>query len=85
MPEAERTLPFAKYDQSKLHGRIIEKCGSIEKFAELFGTSGNAVRNLLKGKNDWSRRNIERACEILDVNNPYEIHLLFFSVKSSQK
>ncbi len=84
MPAEERTFPYAKYDHSKLHGKIIEKFGSIDRFADVFGVSGNAVRNLLKGRTDWSRRNIDRACELLDVNNPYEVHLLFFSLKSSQ-
>lgn len=54
-----------KYD--KLRGRIVEKYGSQEKFAELIGISSNSMSKKMNGKTGFSQKDIVRWSEILDI------------------
>lgn len=57
-----------KYD--KLRGRIIEKYGSQEKFAEILGISSNSMSKKMNGKTGFSQKDIVRWAELLDIDKP---------------
>lgn len=55
-----------KYD--RLRGRIIEKYGSQEKFAEIIGISANSMSKKMNGKTGFSQRDIVRWSELLSID-----------------
>ena len=71
------------YDYSKLRGRIVEKYGTISKFAEILGTSLVIVSNKLNNKCGYSREDIEKWAEILGIPTE-EYGLYFFTHKVAQ-
>lgn len=56
------------YNYSRLLGRIVEKVGTQYKFAEAMGLSERTVSLKLNGKTDWKQSEIEKACDILDID-----------------
>lgn len=52
---------------ARLRGRIVEKYGSQSKFAEAVGLSKNITNKKLQGKVGFSRDDMERWAELLDV------------------
>ena len=68
------------FDYSKLLGRLKEKGLTQDKFAELLGMSGTTLSKKLNGKSEWTQAEINKACEILEIN-PEEIPVYFFKVK----
>ena len=51
----------------KLRGRIVEKYGTIEKFASAIGRSGVNTSNKLNGKTGFSQSEILQWCKLLDI------------------
>ena len=68
------------FDYSKLLGRLKEKGLTQDKFAELLGMSGTTLSKKLNGKSEWTQAEINKACEILEIN-PEEIPVYFFKAK----
>lgn len=56
-----------QYEYRKLIGRIIEKYGTRRKFAEVVGFSENSMSLKLNGKTDFSRDEIARWAQLLDI------------------
>ena len=56
-----------QYEYRKLIGRIIEKYGTRKSFAEAVGISENSMSMKLNGKTDFSRDEIARWAELLDI------------------
>lgn len=56
------------YDYSKLNGKIIEKCGTRQKFAKLVGLSEKSVSDKMNGKVGWSQKQIEAARRVLGIS-----------------
>lgn len=56
-----------QYEYRKLIGRIIEKYGTRKSFAEAVGISENSMSLKLNGKTDFSRDEIARWAELLDI------------------
>ena len=54
-----------KYD--RLRGRIIEKYGSQEKFAEIIGISSTSMSKKMNGKTGFSQKDIVRWSELLSI------------------
>lgn len=54
-------------DYSKLRGRIIEVCGSLQAFAAAMGWSGKTNTYKLNGSVDWTQPQIEKACDVLHI------------------
>lgn len=54
----------------KLKGRIVEKGYNLTTFSEAMGVSRPTLRNKINGVKDFSAKEIEKACAILDI--PYE-------------
>ena len=57
-----------KYD--RLRGRIIEKYGSQEKFAETIGMSSNSMSKKMNGRTGFSQRDIVKWSHLLDIKAP---------------
>lgn len=68
------------YNYNKLKGRIIEKCGTQKRFAELMGWSERTNTLKLNGAIAWTQDDIVKACEILDIS-ANEIQVYFFVLK----
>lgn len=67
-------------NRSALHGKIIEKYGSIQTFARAFGFSYTNMRNLVTGKTNWTLNNARKAVKLLGIEgNAKEIKRIFFS------
>lgn len=52
---------------AKLRGRITEKFGSESRFAEALGVSLISVSKKLTGRAGFSKKDIERWCDLLDI------------------
>lgn len=68
------------YDYSKLNGRIIEKCGTKTKFAEMMGLSKRTISLKLNNKIYFKQPEIQKALKILDLTID-EIQVYFFTLK----
>ena len=70
------------FDYSKLRGRIVEKLGSIKKYAELLGLSDTSIGNKLKLKVPFTQDEILRSTEpdVLDIK-VNDIPQYFFTKK----
>ena len=71
------------YDYSKLRGRIVEKCGTISNLSDRLGTSIVIVSNKLNNKSGFSREDMEKWAEILEIPGD-EFHAYFFTRKVQQ-
>lgn len=66
------------FDNSKLRGRIVEKYGTVTKFAEQTSRGYQFVCNVINGKRVMSREDMDEWIELLDVQ-PDEIKPIFFA------
>lgn len=62
----------------KLRGRIIEKYGTYGKFAEALGKTKQAVSRKLTGGVEFTREDIIKWCELLDIEIA-DIGLFFYA------
>lgn len=72
----------ARYDYSKLRGRITEKLGSNRIFAEKLGISDTALYNKLQNRVPFNQDEILKAIteDVLDIEDT-EIRKYFFTQK----
>lgn len=68
------------FDYKRLLGRIVEKCDTQARFAQLMGLSERSISLKLNGKVDFKQSEIDKACTILDISAD-EIPAYFFNVK----
>ncbi len=68
------------YNYSKLNGRIIEKCGTQGKFAELMGLSERTISLKLNNKIMFKQDEITKAAKILEISIE-DIQQYFFTLK----
>lgn len=66
------------YTYDRLRGRIIEKYGSQEKFAEVIGISSNSMSKKMNGKTGFSQNDIVKWSELLDIDKS-ELGSYFFT------
>lgn len=66
------------FQYAALRGRIVEKYGTQSKFAEAVGISDVGMSKKMCGKNDFSKKDIERWSELLDIDKS-EIGKYFFA------
>ena len=64
------------YNYSKLRGKIREKFDTQEDFAKAIDISKSTVSKKLNNMSDWTREEIVRTCEVLDI--PLEDASLYF-------
>lgn len=55
-------------DYAKLRGAIREKFGTQEAFALAMGMHQSTLSSKLRNKTDWTRTEMERACNLLGVS-----------------
>jgi len=55
------------YNYNKLRGRIVEKYGTQDKFAEAVGMSKQGVSLKMTGKTSFSQGDINKWCDLLDI------------------
>lgn len=67
-----------KYRYDKLRGRIVEKFGSQNKFANALDTTTITVSNRMTGKTGFSQEDIEQWSQMLDID-PSEYGAYFFT------
>lgn len=62
-----------EFDYSKLKGRIIEKMGKQEAFAEALGLTKQALSTKLNNRYGFKQKEIMKAKELLDIDDvtPY--------------
>lgn len=53
---------------SKLRGRIREKCGTQEHFANLIGMNPSSLSLRLNNRTEWSREEIVKSAHILGIS-----------------
>lgn len=70
------------FDYSKLKGRVIEKVGSLKRYAELLNISDTSISNKLNNKVPFTQDEIFRSADIdvLDIKLD-DIKLYFFAKK----
>lgn len=71
------------FDYSKLYGRIREVYKTQQAFADDLGIHYSNLNRRLKNKAEWNSEEIYKAYKLLNIS-PEEIHLYFFSTKSSE-
>lgn len=64
---------------NELRGRIVAMYGTIDAFAKAIGWSQRKVSYIVNGKQEPTGKDIERMADILRVEIPAELRLLFFS------
>lgn len=68
------------FDFSKLRGRIVEKFGTLERFAEEGGHSKGWISTRVNNVVPWDGPEIHESCVLLDI--PFEdIPAYFFTPK----
>lgn len=65
---------------AKLRGKIKEVFETQERFAEAMGMDCSTLSLKLNGKSEWSRIEIEKACNLLGIQIE-EVYAYFFTVK----
>ncbi len=65
---------------SFLRGKIIENCGNLKNFAQKLEISKQELSNKLNNKSSFSQFQIQKAIEILNLNNE-EVAKCFFVQK----
>lgn len=63
---------------AKLRGRIREVFGTDEAFSKAMGLNKATISKKLNNKTDWSREEIEKACNLLNVAVS-DMHTFFFT------
>lgn len=82
MKGGKTNMCATKYDYSKLRGRIIEKYGTLSKFAEVLGTSLVVVSNKMNNKTSFSRADMEQWAGLLEISgNEYDLYFFAHIVK----
>ena len=64
-------------EYNKLRGRIVEKYDTMSNFADKIGSSRQTVSQKLTGKSEFSRDDIQRYADALDIQKD-EIGVFFF-------
>lgn len=59
---------ITQYEYRKLIGRIVEKYGTRKEFAKVLGISENSMSLKLNGKTGFSRKDMARWGELLDID-----------------
>lgn len=65
------------YSYNKLRGRIVEKYGTQEKFAETLGITKQGLSLKMTGKSGFSQKDILQWCELLDIQQDHIVDYFF--------
>lgn len=68
---------MAKFDYSKLRGKVVEKLNTNKAFADSIGISYPALSARFKGDTPFSQREIAKAIDVLDLTPPEVVECFF--------
>lgn len=68
------------FDYSKLRGRIKEKFGTQESFANAMGMAETTVSFKLNNKVSWTQQEINLSCKLLSIED-HDVTAYFFREK----
>ena len=71
------------FSYGNLRERILEKYGTLAKFADLLGMSRTTLSLKLNNFSSFTSDEISKACELLDIE-ALDIPKYFFCLKSSE-
>lgn len=71
-------------DKKRLMGAIVASGMTQKKLAEKIGMSKNTINAKINGKGNFDTEEIDKICDVLNINNDKEKVLIFLS-KPSQK
>lgn len=57
-----------EYSYNKLRGKIVEKYGTQERFAEALGMTKQGLSLKMTGKTEFSQRDVTKWCDLLDIS-----------------
>lgn len=69
------------FDYSKLRGRIVEKYGTLGKFAEAVELSPHSLANKMNNKRYWKQNEILATIRLLEISDN-KIYEYFFEESS---
>jgi len=61
-------LAVSLYSYNKLRGRIIERYGSQQKFADILGISSTSMSKKMQCRTGFSQEDIEQWAKLLDID-----------------
>jgi hypothetical protein len=64
---------------SKLRGKIVEKCGTLEEFSRQIDMTPTSIGRKIANKSEWKQSEIIKACGILGLETS-KIPDYFFAV-----
>lgn len=67
------------YDNRKLRGRIKEKCGTQDIFAEKIGIGRVTLSQRLDNQSEFSQDEIYKSCDVLEIDKE-DIPIYFFAL-----
>ena len=67
---------------SAFRGRIVEKFGTVQKFAEAMHWSGRKASYVSTGRQIMTIAEAEKCAEVLDVENEQDFMRIFFPMLS---
>lgn len=68
-----------KKEYAFLRGKIVEKCGSQDVYAQKLGISRQSLNSKLTKKSDFTQKQIIESIKILDLSND-EVYKCFLNV-----
>lgn len=77
--ESVKKKVFENMDYSELRGKIRAKFKRQGDFAKALGMDASSLSKKLNNRTQWTRPEIEKACELLDIPLA-DAHLYFFCV-----
>ena len=69
---------------SAFRGKIVEKYGTVQKFAEAMHWSGRKASYVSTGRQVLTIAEAEKCAEVLDIENVQEFLRVFFPVLSNK-
>ncbi len=61
-------MAVSLYSYNKLRGRIIERYGSQQKFADILGISSTSMSKKMQCRTGFSQEDIEQWAKLLDID-----------------
>ena len=77
MSNHKQEVQLLIYNYNKLRGRIVEKYGTQERFAEAVGMTKQGLSLKMTGKTSFSQGDIAKWCGLLDIGTEEIVDYFF--------
>ena len=57
------------FDTNRLKGRIVERFGTLNSFAEAAGVNPGTLTSRLKGRSYWDQKEIMKIASLLEISD----------------